>query len=352
MDARLNGAFCITLPAMSAAQLLKHLSSASRHSRAALAAHFNVCDRELDSWLVELTSQGVAIGSDGDAVRLQSPIDWLALAGVKQHSEQPFTLELSLETDSTSTDLQRRAARQSIHKLALTTEYQRAGRGRLGRRWQSPVAQNIALSVGWQYNRGAAALEGLSLAIGASLAEALEDAFGVSLRLKWPNDLYLNDRKCGGVLIDVSGELTHSCTVIVGVGLNLAIAEQAGETIDQPWATLGSVLPISASRSVILGIMLDALSEVLQSYVLGGFEQWHARYSRRDWLLGQAVETEGAKSVRGLAAGVSKEGALLIQSNGEQLPIFAGEARLARRSRGAPIELSDTPIAGVKSDNV
>ena len=336
---------------MSAAQLLKHLSSASRHSRAALASYFNVCDRELDGWLVELSWQGVAIGFDGDAVLLQSPIDWLALDRVKQHSGQPFTLELSLETESTNTDLQRRAARQNIHQLALTTEYQRAGRGRLGRRWQSPVAQNIALSVGWQFNRGAAALEGLSLAIGASLAEALDDAFGVSLKLKWPNDLYLNDRKCGGVLVDVSGDLTHSCTVIVGVGLNLVIGERAGEAIDQPWAALGSVLPAGASRSAVLGVMLDALSAVLQSYVLGGFEQWHARYGRRDWLFGQAVVTEGPKSVRGLAAGVSKEGALLIQSNGEMLPIFAGEARLARRSGGG-CELSDAPIAGVKSDNV
>ncbi len=269
-DTRLNGAFCITLAAMSAAQLLKHLSSASRHSRAALASYFNVCDRELDGWLVELSSQGMAIGSDGDEVLLQSPIDWPALDRIKQYSEQPFTLELSLETESTSTDLQRRAARQSIHKLALTTEYQRAGRGRLGRRWQSPVAQNIALSVGWQFNRGAAALEGLSLAIGASLAEALDDAFGVSLKLKWPNDLYLNDCKCGGVLVDVTGELTHSCTVIVGVGLNLVIAEQAGEAIDQPWAALGPVLPAGTSRSAVLGVTLDALSTVLQSYVLGG----------------------------------------------------------------------------------
>jgi BirA family biotin operon repressor/biotin-[acetyl-CoA-carboxylase] ligase len=337
---------------MSAAQLLKRLTSASRHSHAALASYFDVCDQELEQWFNELSSQGIAIWSDGEAVMLTSQIDWLELDRVEQHSDQPFSLELSLETESTSADLQCRAAHQSIHQLALTTEYQRAGRGRMGRSWQSPVAQNIALSVGWQFDRAATALEGLSLAIGASLARAVDDAFGVSLKLKWPNDLYLNDRKCGGVLVEVSGDLTQSCTVIVGVGLNLIITEQAGKAIDQPWAALGSELPSGVSRSAVLGVMLDSLSVVLQSYRVGEFEQWHALYAERDWLFGQHVVIEGAQTVRGLAAGINKKGALLVHSNGEQVPIFAGEAQLARRSSATPGELSDASMLRMEADNV
>lgn len=321
---------------MSAAQLLKRLACAPHHNRVALAAHFDVSDEVLGQWLGELSAQGVAVSCAGTVVALQTDIDWLDLGCVKQHSKQPFKVELSLETESTNADLQHRGSQACIHQLALTTEHQRAGRGRLGRVWQSPIAQNIALSVGWQFNRSAMSLEGLSLAVGAALAQALERSFGVSLSLKWPNDLYLNDCKCGGILVDVSGDLTQSCTVIVGVGLNVAITRQAGDTIDQPWAALSSMIEGDVSRSAILGVMLDALSAALQSYETGGFEQWRASFSARDWLAGQAVIIEGGTEMTGRAAGVNSEGAMLVQTAEGVLPIYAGEARLARRSVASP----------------
>ena len=344
MPEPLPRSFCITLGAMSAAQLLKHLAGARRYDRAALAAIFGVSDQMIDRWLNELTSQGIAVAFDHSLVELRTNIDWLKLESIEQQSPLPFTVELSLETGSTSADLQRRVQQQNIHRLALTTEYQQAGRGRLGRNWRSPIAQNIALSVGWQFHNGAALLEGLSLAIGASLAEALEAAFGVSLHLKWPNDLYMGDRKCGGILVDVSGDLDRSCAVIVGVGLNLHVTERAGEVIDQPWAALASILPPGVSRSKIVGVMLDALSAVLHDYESTGFGRWHALYSKRDWLAGQSVAIEGGVRLEGQAAGISDQGALLVQSGAELVPVFAGEARLARRPKRLSDDSSRVPV--------
>lgn len=320
---------------MSAAQLLKRLSSAPSHELAALAAYFAVSPNKVTSWLENLSDQGIAVTCEAQCVALKTPIDWLCWDKVQQQSHHFFNLEITLETESTNSDLLLRSASECIHGIALACEHQRAGRGRLGRVWQSPIAQTIALSVGWNFSGGVAGLEGLSLAVGASLAEAVERDFGVSLGLKWPNDLYLNDNKCGGILIDITGDVSRACTVIVGVGLNVALTPEAGKDIDQPWAALSSSLRDEVSRSRVLGTCLNAIAKVLSSFETQGFEHWRRLFGQRDYLLGKAVVIERSVPVSGVAAGVDGQGALLVRSPSGLVSVYAGEARLTRPSSTA-----------------
>ena len=165
--------------------------------------------------------------------------DWLSSAAISANTAGLETLGLRIEVereiDSTNATLKRRALSEDIHGVALFAETQTAGRGRLGRVWVSPPKSNIYLSLGWRTGLEPLELAGLSLAAGCAIGEGLERNFGLKMQLKWPNDLYLGGKKCGGVLIDLVQSSNQDWTVVVGVGLNVAMPNSGGNDIDQPW---------------------------------------------------------------------------------------------------------------------
>ena len=89
---------------------------------------------------------------------------------------------------------------------ACVAEYQQAGRGRRGRKWFSPFGANLYLSMYWRLEQGPAAAVGLSLVIGIVIAEVLQSLGADKVRVKWPNDLYLQDRKLSGILVELTGK--------------------------------------------------------------------------------------------------------------------------------------------------
>src|SRR3546814_7105530 len=98
---------------------------------------------------------------------------------------------------------------------------QTAGRGRRGRSWISPFGANLYLSIAWSWPAWPPELSALSLAIGVACAKVIENHGIADVRLKWPNDLLVDDRKLGGILIEHRGEAGGACRVVVGIGLNL-----------------------------------------------------------------------------------------------------------------------------------
>ena len=120
------------------------------------------------------------------------------------------------------------------------SEYQLKGRGRRGREWISPFGANLYLSMYWRLDAGMAAAMGLSLVVGVAIVEALEQLNLKEVKLKWPNDLYYQDRKLAGILVEMSGQAGGAANLVIGMGLNLMMTEQT-EGITQPWASLSEV---------------------------------------------------------------------------------------------------------------
>ncbi|MCL2701263.1 MAG: biotin--[acetyl-CoA-carboxylase] ligase [Phycisphaerae bacterium] len=106
--------------------------------------------------------------------------------------------------------------------LVVLAESQRAGRGRLGRRWASPAGANVLMSVLLLDEQARLSSEALTIAAGLAVAEAVERAVPASARLKWPNDVLIDDAKVCGILVEVR---RHPCrAVVVGVGINVNAA--------------------------------------------------------------------------------------------------------------------------------
>ena len=261
--------------------------------------------------------------------------DWLSSTVMSANTAGLETLGLRIEVereiDSTNAALKRRALSEDIHGVALFAETQTAGRGRLGRVWVSPPKSNIYLSLGWRTGLEPLELAGLSLAAGCAIGEGLERNFGLKMQLKWPNDLYLGGKKCGGVLIDLVQSSNQDWTIVVGVGLNVAMPNSGGNDIDQPWTDLGSHSAVPLTRNEVGGQLLGALVPLLSSWQVGAFSQWRESWSRRDLMAGHQITVQqGNHSISGRADGVDHSGALRVVTNEGLTVVQSGEASMLR----------------------
>jgi BirA family biotin operon repressor/biotin-[acetyl-CoA-carboxylase] ligase len=210
----------------------------------------------------------------------------------------------------------------------VVAEVQEEGRGSRGRTWSSPRG-GLWLSV--LARPRAAALEVLSLRAGLAVAELLE-TLGAEGRiaLKWPNDLMLDDRKCGGILCEARWQGASPAWVVIGLGLNVSNAVPPG--LAETATGLASVLPALTAEALVIP-MVEALRRVdAAAGTLDDGER--ARFARRDWLRGRALEAPVAGTADGLAA----DGALRVRGmDGTTMAVRSGTVALARTSATADL---------------
>ena len=251
------------------------------------------------------------------------------MAGLAASEE--LRIEVEQEIDSTNAALKRRAVSEEIHGLALFAEAQSAGRGRLGRPWVSPPKSNIYMSLGWRTGLEPLELAGLSLAVGCAIADGLESALALDIKLKWPNDLYLGGKKCGGVLIDLVQSANQDWIIVIGVGLNVAMSESRGTDIDQAWTDLSSHTKVPVVRNELGGLLLGALVPLLSSWQVGSFRQWQTCWARRDLMAGHQISVQqGGHTISGRAEGVDLSGALQVATKDGLIVVQSGEASMLR----------------------
>jgi BirA family transcriptional regulator, biotin operon repressor / biotin---[acetyl-CoA-carboxylase] ligase len=218
-----------------------------------------------------------------------------------------FTVEVLPQVDSTNSELMRRSRLGQTEPVLLIAEQQTAGRGRLGRQWQSRAGDSLTFSLGLVLQPSD--WGGLSLAVGVCLAEALHP----DIRLKWPNDLWLADRKLGGILIEtassVAGGPAAARYAVVGVGINLA--PRPSEGLSTSPAALQELLPGMDAGQALLRIA-EPLVRTLQAFETFGFAPFQARFNARDALRARAVTLSDGTA--GTAHGAGETGALLVHT--------------------------------------
>ncbi|MES2945960.1 MAG: biotin--[acetyl-CoA-carboxylase] ligase [Pseudomonadota bacterium] len=254
-----------------------------------------------------------------------------------------FTVEVLPTIDSSNTELMRRfrgspAIAPQLDATLLVAEQQSAGRGRLGRSWQSQRGDSLTFSLGLPLQP--VDWSGLSLVVGISLAESLDPGNNLGLGLKWPNDLWLRDAentpnsatnsarkgesKLAGILVETASleGLRH---VVIGIGINIrAVALAAAAAAASPSASnlpgvmppgcLQDLYPDADAASTLLRIV-PPLVQAIQAFEKFGFAPFQARFAQRDVLSGRAVRVlEAGNTLEGTAHGVSESGALLVHT--------------------------------------
>ena len=275
-------------------------------------------------------------------IRWPAEAVWEALAPVLPG----FTVEVLPEIDSSNSELMRRfrghaGAPPQTEPTLLVAEQQSAGRGRLGRSWQSRRGDSLTFSLGLCLQP--ADWAGLSLVVGISLAESLDplNTGPTRIGLKWPNDLWLRgpastkdgeggERKLAGILVETASweGLRY---VVIGVGINIrAMDPSALATLATPAQSMAAVAPgclqnlhpeLDAAATLLR--VLPPLVQAVQAFEHFGFAPFQARFAVRDVLAGRAVQLSDGS--QGSAHGVGENGALQVHTAAGMKEITSSE---------------------------
>ena len=315
-------------------QVLRILTDGEFHSGTELGSSIGVSRAAINKAIKSLVDMGLEIHRvQGrgyryiDALPLLDQDQILDLLGAGSPVAKLHVLD---EVDSTSQYLSGLATETDISGHVCLAEVQKQGRGRRGRDWITTPYNNIMLSVAWKYPAGPASLAGLSLAAGVAIVEALKQSGAAQIGLKWPNDIIWQHKKLGGVLVDIQGEASGPSTVVLGVGINVRLGEQAASSVDQQWADLHQVSESHKDRNQLAALLISKLVAMLSNFEHEGFEYFRQTWQQLHVHKGQPVRLIQAESeFHGTAEGVDSNGALIIREPGGGRRLFhSGEVSL------------------------
>jgi len=207
-------------------------------------------------------------------------------------------------------------------------EQQTAGRGRRDKQWYSPPDAGLWMSVAYSFTVRSANLSALTLAVGTAVANELADLGVSGVLLKWPNDLLVDERKLGGILLE---SCANGMTAIVGIGINMALPNKADEhirAVRKP-IDLSSVLEVVPSVDALAARVIERLRAALQKFDRDGFESFAPEWSRLDALAGREIVVNRA-GIRetGIAQGIAPDGALLLRNDAGLQRIVSGSVNI------------------------
>jgi BirA family biotin operon repressor/biotin-[acetyl-CoA-carboxylase] ligase len=320
--------------------LLALLATDEPRSGGWFARALNATESEIAAGIEQLRALGIDLAVSPQGFRLKEGrrLELLDAAAIRaalreEAAGRLHQLEVLFEVDSTNTLLLGRPGPPSGFADAALAELQNAGRGRQGRRWISPFGASLALSLGWTFRDAERVESTLSLAVGVAVCRALGRIGARGIGLKWPNDVWFEDRKLGGVLVETrTGGGTAQ--VVVGVGLNLHLSEESRRQIGTLVGILGlaaldTVCPSPPSRNALAAALLTELLSMLPLFERHGFAAFRDEWRSLDALRGRPVRVLLAQdTVEGIACGVDEDGGLLLEHGGNVDKFIAGEASL------------------------
>lgn len=308
-------------------QLLKLLADGQFHSGESLGEQLGVSRAAIWKQLKKLEELDIPYSSvKGRGYRLPEPVELFERQQLEQYLRHPLDkLEILPNIDSTNTYLFQRAGDFMGQRYAVLAEQQTAGKGRRGRHWVSPFGKNVYLSLLVTMQGGIASLEGLSLMVAIAVERVLSRLQVPDVGLKWPNDVYAQGKKLAGILLEVTGEYSSHCQVVIGVGINMSLSERDAADISQPWAQLLKLQP-NISRNQLAGMLLNELLWVVDEFQQNGFAPYQQYWTERDIYYGQEVRIIAAQNEKsGLLKGVNRKGELLLKTAKGLETINAGE---------------------------
>ncbi|KTC01113.1 bifunctional biotin--[acetyl-CoA-carboxylase] ligase/biotin operon repressor BirA [Pseudomonas syringae] len=313
--------------------LLKLLADGAFHSGQVLGESLGVSRSAVWKQLQQLESDlGIEVHKvRGRGYRLATPIVLLDPAAIV---ESGMPGEWSVRTydsiDSTNAEASRLIALGAPMPLLVVAEQQTAGRGRRGRKWVSPFAENLYYSLVLRIDGGMRQLEGLSLLVGLAVMNVLRDMGVQGAGLKWPNDVLVGRQKIAGILLELIGDPADVCHVIIGVGVNVNM--RVSTEVDQLWTSVRLQTGAPADRNTIAARISAQLEALLTVHRQEGFLAFLKEWEQGHLWQGAAVKLlSGIETVEGVVLGVDSLGALRLEVNGLEKSFSGGELSLRLR---------------------
>jgi BirA family biotin operon repressor/biotin-[acetyl-CoA-carboxylase] ligase len=249
-------------------------------------------------------------------------LDTLAPEAVDRHLRGRFGKPYLYEPECESTQLLLVGSGLPEGAVAAT-DHQTAGRGRLGRSWETPPATAVLASVLLQPPRERHLPE-LTMVAALATAEAVEAATGLSAQIKWPNDVMLNRRKVAGILAELADG-----TVVVGIGLNAnQTREQLPPRVTTEPSSLRALTGTGYDRAALLGSLLFRFERLYDGWRHGGLADLYGELGARDFLRGRRITVDGEAAT---ARQILRDGRLEVELDaGGVITVESGEVLFAQ----------------------
>ena len=309
--------------------LLKLLKDGQFHSGQALGAALGVSRSAVWKQLQHLESDlNLSIHKvRGRGYQLAAPLELLEQG---QLDTSPWPVSINHSLDSTNAEALRAVDRGATAPFVVLAERQTAGRGRRGRQWVSPFAENIYYSLVLRMDGGMRQLEGLSLVVGLAVLSALREVGVSDVGLKWPNDVLVNNKKIAGILLELVGDPADVCHVVLGIGINVNM--RVASEVDQAWTSVYLESGVAINRNVLVSKLNDSLRIYLKRHAESGFSAIQSEWEQNHLWQGREVSLiAGVHQVNGTVLGIDQQGALRMNVNGEEKVFSGGELSLRLR---------------------
>ncbi|NWB88853.1 bifunctional biotin--[acetyl-CoA-carboxylase] ligase/biotin operon repressor BirA [Pseudomonas gingeri] len=313
--------------------LLKLLKDGRFHSGQALGAALGVSRSAVWKQLQQLEAEfGLVIHKvRGRGYQLANPLVLLGEQEIVAAKPSPsWPVHVYDTIDSTNAEALRLMEKGAAAPFIVVAERQTAGRGRRGRHWVSPFAENIYYSLLLRIEGGMRQLEGLSLVVGLAVLSALRELGIARAGLKWPNDVLVDNKKIAGILLELVGDPADVCHVVLGVGINVNM--QVAEQVDQLWTSARLETGRSIDRNELIASLGEKLRFYLEWHQSSGFAAIQAEWEQNHLWQGRKVAlVAGVSQVEGIVLGIDQQGALRLQVDGVEKVFSGGELSLRLR---------------------
>jgi len=267
----------------------------------------------------------------GRGYQLAAPLALLDAGVIAAQSEGAlWPLYIHDAIDSTNAEALRAVGQGQAAPFVVLAERQSAGRGRRGRKWVSPFAENLYYSLVLRIEGGMRQLEGLSLVVGLAVMRALH-GFGVEQAgLKWPNDVLVAEQKIAGILLELVGDPADVCHVVIGVGINVNM--QTNDQVDQQWTSMKREAGAPIDRNLLVARLNVQLQHELARHRRYGFAAFQEEWEQAHGWQGRKVAlVAGTSHTHGIVRGVDGQGGLRLEVDGVEKSFSGGELSLRLR---------------------
>lgn len=314
--------------------LVKLLSEPGIHSGTELGNQLGISRVAIKKRIDRLIEAGFPVETVSNrGYRLKEDIELLSASEISEairfeNSDQSFRLDVFQTLDSTNTHVANTSKALGEVNVAIT-ESQPLGQGRRGRSWVTSPYQNLMMSVGYVYPAWPEKPAAISLAFSVAVHRALVTLGAENVKLKWPNDLVVEDvgefqnAKLGGLLVSASGEAGGDLVLVLGVGINMSMNDELLSSIDQPAVDLSAIGQHSISRNRLAAEIINNTADMLTLYPQTGFQPFADYWNQHALFVGQQVRLFDSQSEYiGELRGVDEQGELCLVDRQGKLSRF------------------------------
>lgn len=296
-------------------KLVSLLNQPGRQSGTQLGKELGVSRVTIQKRIQTLIENGLpVIALPGRGYSLEDDVQLLDVAQITTQLTVPVeSIEVLQSVESTNSHLLTQPISVGQARICVA-ETQRAGRGRRGSEWQSSPYRNVMLSLSWGFKHWPETITGLGLAVALSVAEIVNQQYGLEIKIKWPNDLMVGDDKLAGILVDVAGESSGACNVVIGLGLNVHQPDWSSSE-SYRWQDLAG-LGVTVNRNTLIADIVSHWVRMLEEFEQNGFAHFASRWNALSSYRGRRIRVgDAADYVVGQMIGVDTVGALLLKDD-------------------------------------